>query len=249
MNYSQDQIQRFMEIGETNEKFFLRWFGKESFFDKDVQKVLSQFHPKNYSYPDMQSIGFPVDAWSNADQVCLCASEPSWMQLLPLWQRMPLWTAELLAAIMHFRQKQVERMKNPIDALDQIEAWRNERYLWEQNPYLAENENGELTDYSLSREEIVKLNTLAKRERERLAHFSPGEQQALREHGKLRGIPPLPIIEPLKAPKEWMDGKRTLSSEAYRQARLKEDRRRDDIMLLWAESWLAHLGQTPSKTA
>jgi len=60
-------------------------------------------------------------------------------------------------------------------------------------------------------------------------------------------VKPIRLPLPKGKPTQWMDGDRSLSPEAYRQAVNRENRRRDEIMRRWAESWLAHL-RIPSVT-
>ena len=205
-----------MQIGKPRADMFLRWAGRESFFDKGVREVLLRLHPDQWP-------GFPIDAWSIADSIALAPSERQWSRLFPHMERFPLWTAELLAAIARYRAAAHDREKCPATALDQLIAWRGDRYLFETAPLNPDHEY------------VVKHNTLAKKPPQDMP-------QKLREWVLRNSSAPLTIRENLLPPVKWMEGKaRSVSPEAYRQAAIKENRRRDAIMREWAPSWLAYL--------
>lgn len=229
MSYSKDQIEKFMQLGKPRDSFTLRWADFESFFDAGVQAVLRQFHPERYHYSTDSDKAFAVVKWSIVNDLCQYRNDENWAELFPCFERLPLWTAELLAAVMHCQQREFDsrtgRAGEDIRTVDAIRNWRAERYLWESARIVN------------THEEAVKIRTLNRRaeaESQRL----PKKQQAL------LGGPPLGPVEALRPPRAWMDGKRKLpgrglTPEAFRQAAHKENARRDAIMLSWAECWLA----------
>jgi len=223
VSYSKAQIDAFMLRGDPREKFFLRWDGKDSFFDDQVQRLLLQFHPGNGVAQT-----FPIDAWSIADSVCSFPSLQAWTELFPCMERLPLWTAELLAAIMQFRQREADRMKKPLTALDEIKAWVGDRYLWQTS-------NDQYTH-----EQVVRNRVQVSRGEEAVSKLSQKRQNML-------GAAPLSVHEAIMPPTDStgrIDGAGKLSAAAYRQADRNEGIRRDKIMRHWAQSWLAHLGVT-----
>lgn len=242
MTVTGKRIEKFMKLGEPRVDMFLRWWGRESFFDDGVQEVLLRFHPENQKHFPDDLLGFPIHAWSTVDSVRMAPCEKTWNDLLPIMQQLPLWTAELLHAMMRYQARQ---SKQP-DTLRQLIDWRNKRYLWE-TPRVK-----------YTHEQVVKYNTLiktppdveamvqsvrAKEKREGRKPLTPIRTLKARLVKWLKeSSPPLPIDEPLPPPKKWMEGtKRWLSPEAYRKAAHIENKRRDAIMQKWAVCWVAYL--------
>jgi hypothetical protein len=64
-------------------------------------------------------------------------------------------------------------------------------------------------------------------------------QKLSKRQAALLGAPPLRVSESPQPARAWMDGRRKLSPEAYRQAVTRENKRRGKIMLTWAECWMA----------
>lgn len=276
MKSSKEDIKLLMRMGEPRAEMFLRWHGKESFFDDQVQAVLEKMHPDT-SKPNGESAAIPIAAWSAADSVSLMPSEHQWTRLFQYVQQLPHWTIELLAALMKFRVDQAEKERYPVTALDQLIAWRGERFLYE------------TARQKYTHVEVVKHNTLAKKvlpgcppeitiwttgdppEGYRNAltgapisftpvgekHPSgrlftaknppsetppPGMSVEEYEFWQKNGCHPIELQDTVEPPKKWMqDQKRSVSPEAYRQAAIRENRRRDKIMLHWTESWLAYM--------
>ncbi len=242
MTVTGKRIEKFMKLGEPRVDMFLRWWGRESFFDDGVQEVLLRFHPENQKHFPDDLLGFPIHAWSTVDSVRMAPCEKTWSDLLPIMQRFPLWTAELLHAMMRYHARQT---KQP-DTLRQLIDWRNERYL------------GETPRVKYTHEQVVEHNTLIKRRPDVEAMAERLRAKEKREGRKpltpIRTLkarlvkwlkessPPLPIDETLPPPKKWMEGtKRSLSPEAYRKAAHIENKRRDAIMQKWAVCWVAYL--------
>ncbi len=218
-SYTDKQIQQFMGLGNPPGKFRLKWDDRESFFDEEVQDVLDQRHPDDIESSPIILTAWPVRAWRIVDAVVNEPSEQEWTHLFHFVERDRTWVFELLGAVSRWR---VERLRELADdetptALSAHRKWVLDRSLWE---------SARLTyDHATA----VKHNTLLKHP----ATDAPG-------------VTPLPISEPLKHPLAYMDRKRNLSPEAYRQAVHRENAKRDKIMKHWAAAWLAHLGVTPA---
>jgi hypothetical protein len=210
---------------------FLRWDGRESFCDEGVQDVMLRLHPDRWKAPNTLP-GFQIHLWSVADSISILPSELQWENLFPYMEQFPQWTVELLAALMRHRTTTEKRLSSPATALDQLLAWRGERYLYE------------TPRQQHTHEAVVKHNTLLKKP----LRDAPAK---LRKWMQSHTAAPLMILEKLPPPKKWLEGKaRSISPEAYRQAAIKENRRRDSIMRHWAGPWLAHLrGSGVTKTA
>jgi hypothetical protein len=236
--YLSKQIEQFMALGEPREKLFLRWDRYESFCDDDVQAVLERFHPSKYIYKAASDEAFAVAAWNKVEAVAFMVDERNWSELHLFMVNAPLWTAELLYAVTRFHASQAERYKKPQTTIDHIKRWRDDRYLFETS--------------GMNHEQAVKSNTLAKRlESEpepRVSIRLPGGK-LMRKIFRRPGVPAVKAYEKLEAPSVYMDGRRHLSPEAFRQAALRENRRRDKIMRHWADPWLAFLARPVTETS
>jgi hypothetical protein len=213
VSYSEEQICQFLKQGEKKEKQGLRWWGRDSFFDSDVQSVLMKRHPSHTKYSDDLSKRYPVRAWEIVDSLVHHFSIESWVELSGSMERDPLWISELLVALNRYIEHQSYIFNNGTDdTLEQIRLWRGNRSIAE----AIGNDHAT----------VVKVKTLAKH------NLTPDDLKRL-------GAPPLTVIEKPNPAKSYMDGRRRASPEAYRQAAKRENDRRDGIMRLWAESWLA----------
>lgn len=252
MSASKEQIARLMSIGKPRANMMLRWFGKETFFDDGVQEVLLEMHPallqiSRDEVPDeafKALLALPIAAWSLVDSVARCQPEDKWDDLTTLLQLDLLWTTELLRAVLKARA--AEQKPYTETALDEVKAWRGTRYLWETDrpkySHAAAVRHNTLVKKSPNVE--AEVERIREEERKRDEHpLTPLRTLRTKVQRLLKiAHPPLPISEAMPPPKKWLDGKRrSLSPEAYRQAVLRENRRRDQIMAHWTECWLAYL--------
>jgi hypothetical protein len=206
---------QFMALGDPKEKFFLRWTGYDSFFDDKVQAILNELHPSKQKYPDGASKAYPIKAWFRVDVFARSRDASHWQEIFPFIERQLIFTTELLAAVVRWREIEHERFEQPQTALDELKKWRLTRYVSE-HPI-----------YPITHAAAVKAKTLLKR-----WSFPSLES------------PPLPVHETPKPPTDKtgrMDGKGKLSQVAYRKAAYVENERRDKIMLHWADCWDAYL--------
>jgi len=102
-----------------------RWWGRESFFDEQVQAVLMEMHPDKIHYNTEQTKGFPVGAWKEADQAAMFL-----MARKPLGQFMdilifnPFWASRLLAAVLDYWRRRFDTDKNPETAREKLRRFR-----------------------------------------------------------------------------------------------------------------------------
>lgn len=207
-----------MTLGEPREKFFLRWDGKDSFFDGDVQKALKGLHPGVVSYPNEDSKYYPIEAWAVADNFARSKSEINWKEFFPFMAENLIWATELLTAVVHWRDNEAASFQSPATALEELKDWRLRRYLSE-NPI-----------YRITHAAAVKSKILLKHDFIGPPHPLLGSRQ-------------LPVSETPPPPTDKtgrMDGQGKLSQGSYRIAALTENKRRDAIMTEWADCWIAY---------
>ena len=79
----------------------LKWRDRDSFFDQDVQAVLTQRHPSQPAFEKNGFKGYPIDAWRVAEQFARTAgaSERSLAEFGVFMGLDPLWISKLLAAV------------------------------------------------------------------------------------------------------------------------------------------------------
>jgi hypothetical protein len=71
-----EAIALFLNVtGPPNERFFLWWDGRDSFFDEDVQEVLKARRPTDATKAPWEQLDYPIQAWSDADTFRLVNSE------------------------------------------------------------------------------------------------------------------------------------------------------------------------------
>lgn len=110
-----------------------------------------------------------------------------------------------------------------LDTIAAVQFWRRDRYLWE-------------TDgTTVSHEDAVKANVLMRSAMAEVAKLPKCKRELL-------GADPLPAVEHVQPPQQWMqDAQHLWSNGATRTAICKENARRDTIMKHWAECWLDYL--------
>jgi hypothetical protein len=93
-------------LGGLNRKFFLRWHGRETFFDPQVQAALKERHPSRGDFGKGGFKGYPIDAWQALDRFAQSAgySDRSLAEFGAYMRLDPVWTTRLLHAVVAARQ-------------------------------------------------------------------------------------------------------------------------------------------------
>src|ERR1035441_7370105 len=128
-------ITNFLEAtGNPKEKFFLKWWNRDSFFDDEVQIVLLERLPPDINTAPWDALAYPIQAWSDADNFRLTRLEQSFeMGCIKDWTcgNDSQWFVSLMAALDSYYKRRAEAHKNPKRTVDKVEHWRTQRYFRE----------------------------------------------------------------------------------------------------------------------
>jgi hypothetical protein len=226
------EIHLFLTVtGEPKEKFFLKWDGRDSFFDDEVQAVLLERLPPDVFSVPWEALAYPIQAWSDADNFRLTRMEQSFeMGCIKDWlcHADSHWFVRLTSALdSHFRRR-AEAFKKPTRALDRVLKWRYERYFRETSQMAQPKAEATITNAR-----IQKI------------------REAMKSHPKqFRGAMPAFVEVKLDEPRKYGedDFERMLTEidgGAARKAVHDENKRRTEIMEKWAACWVAHLRRWP----
>jgi hypothetical protein len=130
------------------------WFGKDSFFDKWVQDLLNERHPKPkfskgylrdqkkaereaqsmYAQASKDEVTNPVGSWIQTDRAALALIFQDPIIHTPGFNSFlagadALWSARLLVAVMTFWYAQFKRTGNPKTAEEKTDAWARAKLL------------------------------------------------------------------------------------------------------------------------
>ena len=225
-------IALFLErTGDPKEKFFLKWWGRESFFDVEVQKVLLERLPPDVNTAPGDALNHPIQAWSHADNFRMTGRDESFeVNYIKEWLCSPdsQWFVRLMAALDSYNSRRTASFNNPKRTLDKVLRWRDARYLQE------------TSQLAVPKWEATKINAEIKKTRE-VMKANPDE---------FRGVPPLYVEEKLDVPRKYGENDPShwlseIKGEAARKAVHDENKRREKIMDKWAPCWIAHLGCWP----
>lgn len=228
----QFEIALFLEVtGDPKEKFFLKWWGRDSFFDDEVQAVLLERLPPDVNAVPCEALDYPIQAWSDADNFRLTRTENSFeMGCIKDWFCSPdsHWFVRLTSALDSYYRRRAEAFKNPKRTLDKVERWRTERYF------------RETSQLAVPKAEATRINAEIRKIRE-----------AAKAHpDQFCGVPPLYVEAKLDPPRKYGedDFERALAEidgGAARKAVHDENKRRTTIMEKWAACWVAYLRRWP----
>ena len=225
-----EAIARFLEVtGASGEKFFLKWWQRDSFFDDEVQTVLLERLSPDLNAAPWEALAYPIQAWSDADNFRLTRLEQSFeMACIKEWACGidSQWFVRLMSALDSYYSRRAEAFKNPKRTLDKVERWRTEHYF------------RETSQIALPKAEATRINAEIRKIRE-----------AAKAHpDQFRGVPPLYVEAKLESPRKYGEDGHELDKidgGAARKAIHDENKRRAKIMEQWAACWLAHLRQWP----
>jgi len=227
-----EAIARFLEItGEPVEKFFLKWWQRDSFFDDEVQAVLLERLPTDINAAAWEALAYPIQAWSDADNFRLTRLETSFeIACIKEWTCSidSQWFVRLMSALDSYYRRGAEAFNNPKRTLDKVERWRTERYF------------RETSQLALPKAEATHINAKIRKIRE-----------AAKAHpDQFCGVPPIYVETKLESPRKYGedDFERYLAEidgGTARKAVHDENKRRTKIMEQWAACWLAHLRHWP----
>lgn len=229
------EIHLFLTVtGEPKEKFFLKWDGRDSFFDDEVQAVLLERLPSDVFSAPWEALAYPIQAWSDADNFRLTRMEQSFdLGCIKDWTcaNDSQWFVRLMSALdSHFRRR-AEAFKNPKRTLDKVLQWRFERYF------------RETSQVAVPKAEATHIN--ARIREARLAAKAHPDQ--------FRGAIPAFVETKLDPPRKYGedDFQRMLADidgGAARKAVHDENKRRTEIMEKWAACWVAHFRRWPMES-
>ena len=111
-------------------------WGRDTFFDEGVQKVLLERHPENYQYDSTANHYYPIEAWKVADQQALGTRlhDETELRASELAFNDREWFARLTLAVSGARSQRAERERNPQNDLDRFLNWRNQHFLFDARP-------------------------------------------------------------------------------------------------------------------
>jgi hypothetical protein len=105
---------------------------RDTFFDRNVQKVLLQRHPSKFAYRNTSEKAYPIFAWKTADQF-LTGPKPigsTKLDLLTLLGAEPKWFADLIGAISEAKELLKKNRRKSKTALAEFLNWRDDRFLY-----------------------------------------------------------------------------------------------------------------------
>lgn len=138
----EDAIKEFLKLcGDNHPHMFLKWWQRETFFDQNVQTILIERHPKNMDYESASNIGYPIFAWSTAEQQSLgtCSLDGTEICANEITRHDPLWFPRLAMAVREARIRINQWRKTPETVLHRYIVWRDKKYLWETDSITPSN--------------------------------------------------------------------------------------------------------------